>query len=92
LSRQLVFDSALEALKQEGFTIALADYDKRCVKGEKGLRANEWAMVSGVYLRQASDQKVKVVCIITQDITGGWREAYAENIANRIIRVATAKK
>ncbi len=90
-SRQRVFEISQLALQQEGFQIALADPDKGCIKGERGLRANEWSMVSGVYLREGDNQvKVKVICIITQDITGGWHQSYAENIANRIRRLANA--
>jgi hypothetical protein len=48
-------------------------------------------MVSGIYLREGDNQvKVKVICIITQDFTGGWHQSYAENIANRIARLAKA--
>ncbi len=93
VSRQLVFDSAQEALNQEGFIIKLADGDKGCIQGERGLRMNEWGMVSGVYLREADNAvEVKVMCIITQDVTGGFRQSYAVNIANRIARIANAKR
>lgn len=93
VSTQRVFDSAQEALKQEGFIIKHTDSDKGCIQGERGLRMNEWGMVSGVYLREADNGvKVKVICIITQDITGGFRQSYAANIANRIARIAHTKK
>jgi len=93
VSKQVVFDSTQVALKQEGFQIASADYDKGCVQGERGLRANEWGMVSGVYLHEADNQvKGKVICIITQDITGGWHQSYAENIANRIERLVAMSR
>ncbi len=50
-------------------------------------------MVSGVYLRETDNAvKVKVICIITQDVTGGFRQSYAVNIANRIGRIANTKK
>jgi hypothetical protein len=90
-SRQRVFDISQLALQQEGFRIASADFDQGCIKGERGLRANEWGMVSGIYLREGEGRvKVKVICIITQDFTGGWHQSYAQNIANRIARLAQA--
>jgi uncharacterized protein YceK len=90
---QLVFDSAQEALQQEGFTITCADADKGCIQGQRGLRANEWGMVSGIYLREDGNAvKVKVICQITQDFTGGWRQSYAVNIANRIVGIVNTKK
>ncbi len=93
VSTQLVFDSAQEAMKQEGFTITCADADKGCIQGQRGLRANEWGMVSGIYLREEDNAvKVKVICQITQDFTGGWRQSYAVNIANRIVGIVNTKK
>ncbi len=74
-----------QALSTNGFQIRRDDPEARVITADRGLRANEWSSVVGVYSRrQGADLEVKVIFKITQDFTGTIPQSYAENIADRI--------
>ncbi|HKR03311.1 MAG TPA: hypothetical protein VJY62_01640 [Bacteroidia bacterium] len=73
------------AMKSEGFKIEIADEDHGAILGERGMRANEWNSVAGVYYKKANEgYEMYVNCKITQDFTGGWREDRAKKIGDKI--------
>lgn len=70
-------------LKDEQYKIKYTD--NGVLLAERGLRANEWKSVTGIYFRNADSLlQVYVRSHITQDVTGGWREDRAEIIGKRI--------
>ena len=73
------------AMRSEGFVIRLIDNTNGAVLGERGLQANEWKSVVGVYYQKNDDGfELYVRCKITQDVTGGWREDRAQKIGEKI--------
>jgi len=73
------------ALKKLGYDIRYSDKQGRTIIGERGLRANEWSSVVGVYYRQTGESYyVYIRNVITQDVTGGWRDNRAQKVAQAI--------
>jgi len=81
----LIVEAIAAALKSEEFVIKFIDDNQGAVLGERGLRANEWKSVAGVYFQKGDEGfEVYVNCKITQDFTGGWREDRARKIGEKI--------
>jgi hypothetical protein len=77
----LIIQAITGAMRSEGFVLKLIDKANGAILGERGLRANEWKSVAGVYYQKTSEGfEVYVNCKITQDFTGGWREDRARKI------------
>ena len=73
------------AMMSEGFSIKLLDKTNCAILGERGLRANEWNSVAGVYYRKNENSyEMYINCKITQDFTGGLREDRAKKIGDII--------
>lgn len=73
-----------EALKEKGYAIKLVDTEGRHIVGKRGMQANEWGSLTGVYYNISQEQKkiqLYIKTVITQDATGGWRENRAKKVA-----------
>lgn len=78
-------EAVRQALSTNDFHIRRDDLAARVITADRGLRANEWHSVVGVYSRRRNeDLDVKILFKITQDFTGTLPQSYAENIADRI--------
>ena len=87
IEKNILFDSMIESLKNEGYTIKSAKRDNNCVIGERGLRANEWKSIIGIYFKNdyiRNKTQVYLLCKITQDITGGWKENRAKKVGVKL--------
>jgi hypothetical protein len=81
----LIIQAIIGALRSEGFLISFIHDKDGAIVGERGLQANEWKSVAGVYYQKNDEGfEVYVRCKITQDITGGWREDRAKKIGEKI--------
>ena len=82
------FAAAKPALTSNGFSIVKFDTSQGVIIAKRGLRANEWASVVGVYRKPESQGgDTKILFKVTQDFTGSFiNRGYSENIANRIRR------
>jgi hypothetical protein len=73
------------AVKELHYTIKTSNPDSGALVARRGIHANEWASVVGIYFRLKGDRyQIYIQNKITQDVTGGWRENRAEKIANAI--------
>lgn len=81
----IIINAITTALKVEHFTIKYIDKNKGSILAERGLRANEWKAVSGVYYQKSNEgADIYIKCKISQDVTGGWREDRAKQIGQGI--------
>jgi len=81
----IIVQAINNAFKKNGYTIKYSDTDNGAILAERGLQANEWKSVAGVYYQKNGDGfEMYVRCKITQDITGGWREDRAKQIGESI--------
>ena len=77
--------SIIRGLREENFTIKATEQENRAVFGERGMRANEWNAVAGVYYeKDVTGFQIYIRCKITQDFTGGFREDRAMKIGSKI--------
>ena len=75
------------ALEHLGYAILYSDKEHRTIIGQRGLQANEWSSVAGVYYRPTGEHfQIYIRNKITQDFTGGWRDNRAQKIAQAICR------
>lgn len=84
------------ALSKMGYSV-----DKRnavpgtnCILGKRGMYANEWNSITGVYYRIDKEKNKTQIYIntkITQDITGGWRENRAAKVGAKIEQIMDGK-
>ncbi|MES2765877.1 MAG: hypothetical protein V4642_08420 [Bacteroidota bacterium] len=85
LDDSLILHSIIDGLNDEGFSIKFIDENNGAVLAKRGMRANEWNSVAGVYYQKINDGfEIYVNCKITQDFTGGWREDRAREIGEKI--------
>ncbi len=76
LSQQLIL-----TLEKNGYSVVKKSNDGSAIIGKRGLRANEWNSVAGIYFTPKSGEyRVYIKVEITQDITGGWNENRARKI------------
>ena len=74
-------------LRSYNYSIAVSNIEDKCVIGKRGMVANEWSSITGVYYRiQPNKIQVYLNTKITQDITGGWRENRAMKVGQLIER------
>ena len=72
-----------QGLRYNGYKIFVADKHNDYVIGKRGLRANEWNTITGVYYRIDTVKNKTQIYInsrITQDITGGWKDNRAKKV------------
>lgn len=73
------------ALAKDGFRIVASGGGSRSILAERPARANEWKTVIGAYYKPGAEgHEIYIKAKITQDITGGWREDRAKNLADAI--------
>ncbi len=81
-----------EALQDNEYTLVKSDRSEGVAFAERGLRANEYGSVAGVYLEAASGAFAVYARVdITQGLTGGWNENRAEQILDRLSELAPCK-
>jgi hypothetical protein len=71
------------ALQEKGYSIYSINLDNDNVFGKRGMYANEWSSITGVYYKiDLNKQKLQIYINtkITQDITGGWSENRAKKV------------
>ena len=69
------------AMRQNGYAIKSNNADSTCVIGQRGMRANEWGSVIGVYYKISPGKiQVYIHSKVTQDITGGARNNLAKKV------------
>ena len=74
-----------QGLNAKDYEIRSSSIENKCVIGERGMRANEWGSMTGVYyLLDGGIAKIYINTKITQDITGGWRENRAMKVGKEI--------
>lgn len=84
----------LAGLKDNGYRSYGLNQQNDCVLAKRGLRANEWNSITGVYYQlDNKDQNIQIYINtkITQDITGGWRENRAKKIGIVIEKMIDSK-
>lgn len=80
-----LFKSIIAALTSSGYTVSYSDIQHQVVIGERGLRPNEWKSITAVYYKGTSELfQVFFKNAITQDVTGGWRENRAKEVAKSL--------
>jgi hypothetical protein len=80
-SPEKVMTSVLKGLQLEGYAVNKQSLQNGVVLAERGLRANEWNSVAGIYFTVTEKEThIYIRCRITQDITGGWRNDRAKVI------------
>ena len=73
------------ALNDLHFVIKSSNPDGSAIVARRGIHANEWASVVGIYYRLKGDRyQIYIRNRITQDVTGGWRENRGKKIADAI--------
>jgi len=86
-----------QVMRNDGYRIKISDLQKKFIIGKRGMRMNEWNSIIGVYYHQKENvpgkkmsnssmikkRKIQIYvrCEITQDITGGWSENRAKDLA-----------
>lgn len=83
ISEKELTDIIQYALKEKGYSIYSISIDNNNVLGKRGMYANEWNSITGVYYKiDLNKQKLQIYIItqITQDFTGGWSENRAKKV------------
>jgi hypothetical protein len=82
-----------KALNHEGFVIKSENIDGKCLVGKRGLRANEWGAVAGVYYKIKDDRLlIYIRTKITQDVTGGVTNYIARRIGTDILALMKSSR
>ncbi len=95
ISEKDLSDIIQYALKEKGYSIYSIGLDNDNVFGKRGMYANEWNSITGVYYKiDLNIQKIQVYINtkITQDITGGWSENRAKKVGLIIETMIDSKK
>jgi hypothetical protein len=84
-SPEKIMASILKGLQLEEYAVNRQSLLNGVVLAERGLRANEWNSVAGIYfIVTEKEAHIYIRCRITQDITGGWRNDRAREIGDAI--------
>ncbi|MDF1865087.1 MAG: hypothetical protein P1U70_09650 [Saprospiraceae bacterium] len=87
MSEAELFNRIQKAMRYDGYKLNEIDLKNNRIIGRRGLSANEWNAMTGVYWKEKeSTKKIQLYIItkITQDITGGWTENRAQKIGKLI--------
>ena len=80
-----IVSSIVGCLQNNGYSIKVMDTKNGAIIGKRGLRANEWNSIIGVYYQTGEEgYQIYIKNKITQDFTGGWREDRAKKIGETI--------
>lgn len=83
------------ALENKGYEVVRLDTITNSVLGKRGLRANEWKTVTGVYYNINSlipKTQIYILSRITQDFTGGWKDNRAKKVATELENLISSAK
>ena len=80
------------SLLTNGYRLIHVDTLQNSIIGKRGLRANEWNCIAGVYYQLVDSAEIYIKCEITQDITGGWSENRAKKIGLVIDNMCKSEK
>lgn len=81
----VLFEAISKALTLNGYIVKYSDKSKKTIIGKRGLRMNEWSSITGIYYKAEGDKfQVFFKNAITQDITGGWKENRAKEVAETL--------
>lgn len=81
ISEDELIEIIIQGLFTKGYRIEIKDKKNKKIIGKRGMRANEWNSITGVYYNFTTTKiQVYLNTKITQDITGGWRENRAKKI------------
>jgi hypothetical protein len=95
VSEKELTDIIQNALREKGYSIYSVSLDNDNVFGKRGMYANEWNSISGVYYKiDLNKQRLQIYINtkITQDITGGWSENRAKKVGLIIETMIDSKK
>lgn len=95
ISEKDLTDLIQYALKEKGYSIYSISLDNDNVFGKRGMYANEWNSITGVYYKiDLDNQKLQIYINtkITQDFTGGWSENRAKKVGLIIETMLDSKK
>lgn len=84
ISEQELIDVIQYALRNKEYSINSTSAENDNVNGKRGMYANEWKTITGVYYRiDLTKHKLQIYTKtqITQDITGGWRKNRAKEVS-----------
>jgi len=82
IEEDALYKAMMEALIESGYELSYVNKPNRTIIGKRGLRLNEWSSITGLYYRRLDDVfQIFFKNAVTQDITGGWRENRAKNVA-----------
>lgn len=87
IDEDILFDSMIESLRNTGYAVKPFNRENNCVLGVRGIRGNEWRSIVGIYFKNdniGNKTQVYIICRITQDITGGWKENRAREIGEKL--------
>ena len=83
----LIVSSIVGSLQKNGYSIKIKDTKNGTIIGKRGVRANEWNSITGVYYQKGEEgYQIYIKSKITQDFTGGWKEDRARQIGEIICR------
>lgn len=83
----VVIQAITNTLKKQGFKIKTVDKNRCAIIAKRGLRANEWKTIAGIYYQiENGITKIYIRSKITEDFTGGWRANRSEKIGQEICK------
>ena len=84
----LLVQAVKGAMEAYEFKVKILNIKERAILGQRGLSANEWKSVIGVYYRTANNSsEIYIKIRVTQDVTGSWRQDRAMEIGELICRI-----
>ena len=87
LTEKDLTDIIKQALSKKGYAMNKVDLENNYISGKRGMQANEWNSITGIYYQLDHNNKklqVYIITKITQDFTGGWKENRAKKIGEII--------
>ena len=78
-----IFKAIDKAFTANNYVVVKFYKTEKTIFAERGMRANEWKSIAGVYYQideKAEKTKVYIQVKITQDISGGWKENRAKKV------------
>ncbi|MFN8255715.1 MAG: hypothetical protein U0W24_08510 [Bacteroidales bacterium] len=87
ISEIILTDIIKKAMMYEGYAINEIDLVNDYVLGKRGMYANEWSSITGVYYKLDPERnriQIYINTKITQDITGGWSENRSKKVGLQI--------
>ncbi|MBL7700745.1 MAG: hypothetical protein JNM14_00725 [Ferruginibacter sp.] len=84
-AEELLVDFIKASLAVYHYNITVINPAEKCIIGQRGMMANEWASITAVYYKTEGNRlQVYIKTKITQDFTGGWKENRAMKVGKLI--------